>query len=89
MNLAAGDTGVRAVADVTLAATTGTAGEFGIVIARPIVAIEMTQLGGGGGQSFLHSLPEIKTGACLAAYIACHQAANVRLGCWLSTVEAA
>lgn len=86
--LAAGDTGVRAVADVTLAATTGTAGEFGIVIARPIAVIEVTQLGGGGLQNFLAGIPEIKTDACLAAYFIAHQSLLARLGCWISTVEA-
>ena len=35
--LQAGDTGVRAVASVTLAATTGTVGDFGITIAHPLL----------------------------------------------------
>jgi hypothetical protein len=37
--LAAGDTGVRAVASVTAAATTGTAGNFGVTLFKPLVAI--------------------------------------------------
>ena len=37
LTLQAGDTGVQAVASVTLAATTGTAGDFGVTIARPLV----------------------------------------------------
>lgn len=85
--LAAGDTGVRAVADVTLSGTTGTAGEFGIVIARPLAVIEITQLGGGGIQTYLDALGETKT-SCLAAYFVPHQSNFPRLACWLSTVEA-
>lgn len=37
--LAAGDRGVRSVEAVTLAATTGTAGNFGIVLAKPVAII--------------------------------------------------
>lgn len=36
ISLAAGDSGVRAVASVTLAATTGTAGAFGVTLFRPL-----------------------------------------------------
>lgn len=69
MPLAAGDTGVRAVASVTLAGTTGTAGNFGVNIVRPLVTVSI----GGGSigvpRDFLTdipALPEIKTDACLA-----------------------
>lgn len=37
--LAAGDTGVRSVQSVSLAGTTATAGAFGVVLYRPIVAV--------------------------------------------------
>lgn len=70
--LAAGDTGVRDVTSVTLAATTGTAGNIGLVVAKRLLEIE---IGAGGvcelwtgtaepgyGTGFI----EILSGACLA-----------------------
>lgn len=67
--LAQGDTGVEAVASVTLTATTGTAGNFGVVVARPLAFIEIGVAGAGAIRSFLTDRPgpvEIKTDACLA-----------------------
>lgn len=67
--LADGDTGVEAVASVTLAATTGTAGDFGVTVARPLAVIPC---GGSGMPAIrdliagLPSIPEILTDACLA-----------------------
>ena len=69
--LAAGDSGVRAVANVNLVATTGTAGNFGVTLAKVLLAIpvfgqgipdlnewdSMLQLGG--------CAPEILSDACL------------------------
>lgn len=45
-----GDRGVRAVASVTLAASTGTAGNFGVTLFRPLVAIPASRMGQQGGQ---------------------------------------
>jgi len=64
--LAAGDTGVRSVQSVTLAGTTGSAGNFGITIARmvawcPIPGNTMM----GPQDHFEIGLPAIQTGACL------------------------
>lgn len=42
--LAAGDTGVQAIASITLTATTGTAGNFGLMIMRKIATIGVGQL---------------------------------------------
>lgn len=67
--LASGDTGVRAVASVTLAATTGTAGDFGVSIVRPLAVLPIGLLGAGTVRDFIAGLPsiqEIKTDACLA-----------------------
>lgn len=66
--LAAGDNGVQAVASVTVLATTGTAGDFGVTIAHPLAYFELTGGGSGIWRSFMdgHGMPEIKTGACLA-----------------------
>ena len=66
--LADGDTGVQAVASVTLAATTGTAGSFGVTIAHPLT------IGNCGGaalfftRDLIAGLPagqEMLTDACL------------------------
>jgi hypothetical protein len=67
--LASGDTGVRAVASVTLAATTGTAGDFGVTIARPLAIIPVGFLGVGSIRDNISGIPtgvEIDTDACLA-----------------------
>jgi hypothetical protein len=72
--LAAGDTGVRAVASVTVAVSTGTVGNFGVVLFKPLYAAilddrSMNQVGDfvtgytGGG------IPEVVDNACLSAFI--------------------
>ncbi len=69
--LAPGDTGVRAVASVSLVATTGTAGNFGVTLFKPQYAILVdTQSGilpAAGyitGNTF-GGIPEVADGACL------------------------
>lgn len=67
--LQSGDTGVRSVESVTLAATTGTAGDFGVVIARPLLVIPLSMPGTGSVRDLIAGLPgpiEIQAGACLA-----------------------
>ncbi len=67
--LASGDNGVRAVASVTLAATTGTAGNFGVTLARPLALIPIPNAGIGYVRDFVAQQPgiqEILTDACLA-----------------------
>lgn len=66
--LADGDSGVQAVASVTLAGTTGTAGNFGVIVIHPLITS-----GGAASQSFvrdaisgLPTMPEIITDACVA-----------------------
>lgn len=64
-----GDTGVQAVASVTLAASTTTAGSFGVTIAKPIAMGLCEAVGAAVFRDFvagLPSLPEIATDACLA-----------------------
>lgn len=67
--LAVGDTGVRSVEDVTLNASTGTVGDFGVTIARPI-ALNSCSLAGSAVISDLvsqiPSLPSIEADACLS-----------------------
>lgn len=67
--LQAGDTGVRAVATVTLAASTLTAGNFGVTIAHPLAWDAASQIATGFARDFitgLPALPEIVTNAALA-----------------------
>jgi hypothetical protein len=65
--LAAGDYGVRAVASVTLVGSTATAGNFGIVVARPIAVIGISIIGVGGMRSFIDgTMPDVSS-SCLAA----------------------
>lgn len=73
--LAAGDSGVQAVASCTLAATTGTAGSFGITLAARIctVPISIANI----GQLFDYAqvgLPVIQPNACLAYKVLCSAA---------------
>ena len=73
LTLADGDTGVQAVASVTLAGTTGTAGNFGVTIARPLCMAGNMSAGAPFYRdciSGLPSVPEVLAGACLTwAYL--------------------
>lgn len=88
--LQAGDSGVQAVASATLSASTGTAGNFGITVARPIAWIVPGGRGavvndftvGPGG------MPEIDTDACLALMYVSASATESGTYVSLSTVEA-
>lgn len=67
--LAAGDTGVQAVKSVTLSASTGGPGNFGVSIIRPLAMIGTIETGGSGFRDFtvgLPGLPKVENGACLA-----------------------
>lgn len=67
--LASGDKGVRAVASVQLTATTGTAGNFGITIAKPIAWLSTAAPGVLAYRDYttgLPGIPDIDTNACLA-----------------------
>lgn len=67
--LQSGDTGVQAVKEVTLAATTGTAGNFGVTIIRPLAVSGTPTPGVSVFRDFtvgLPGIPEIKTDACLS-----------------------
>lgn len=69
-NLAAGDAGARAVASVTLSASTGTAGNIGVTLFKPLMCYPIP-IGGGQMLKFdplttLYSqMPEILDDACL------------------------
>ena len=64
-----GDTGVQAVASVTLAASTVTAGSFGVTVVKPIGLGIIPAAGAGYWRDYvsgLPGLPKIDTDACLA-----------------------
>lgn len=88
MRMASGTTGVRAVADVTLTATTGTAGDFGITIIRPLLELNIMNIGGGGCMTFLENIAEVKPGACLACMFTPHTVARCSVGAMIGMLEA-
>jgi len=65
--LASGDTGVTAVASCTIAGSTGTAGDFGINIMRPLLSFPITTAAVGTmlGPTGIGLPVSIKTDACL------------------------
>jgi len=67
--LSAGDLGVRAVENVQLSGTTGTAGDFGITIANQVAFLPCGVAGGGGWRDWttgLPGIPQIDPNSCLA-----------------------
>lgn len=69
LTLASGDTGVEAVASVTLSASTGTVGDFGVTVAHPLLYIPIGATGTGNVRDLISGLPAIQqifTDACLA-----------------------
>lgn len=68
--LAVGDSGVKAVASVTVTATTGTAGNFGVTLFKPLYSILIDDTGGISNGGFITGntfggMPEIVDNACL------------------------
>lgn len=89
--LADGDTGVQAVASVTLAATTGTAGSFGVTVAHPVLILPMQAGGTGGMRDLIAGLPEIDaidTDACLALAFLANTTTAPQMMLGLSMIEA-
>lgn len=89
--LASGDLGVSAVASVTLSATTGTAGNFGVVVGHPLAYFNISGIGVPGGRTWaqgLPGLPEILTDACLAWLWVPQSATVPEVFGGVSTVEA-
>lgn len=67
--LQSGDTGVQAVASATVLATTGTAGNFGITVFKPLAYLAIGAPGAPGWRDFITGLPgipAIDSGACLS-----------------------
>ena len=70
--LDAGDTGVRTVTQVQLSASTGTAGDFGLVLLRRVAELPITLVNTGVDRdAFALGMPEIFPDACLALQMLC------------------
>jgi len=84
------DTGVQSVQSVTLSASTGGAGDFGITIGRPLLRCPIAGLGSGAVDltTELSGPVAIPTDACLAVYSASLTASVTRRMMTLTTVEA-
>lgn len=67
--LATGDTGVTVVNTINLSATTGTAGSFGVFIAKPLVVLPIAIVGTGTIRDTIFgvpAIPQVEANACLA-----------------------
>lgn len=67
--LQAGDTGIQAVANVDLLASTGTAGNLGVTVGKPLAYYAIGAAGAPGWRDFvtgLPGIPAIEAGACLS-----------------------
>lgn len=88
--LASGDTGIKAIEKVTLTATTGTAGNFGIVMGKPIAYLSINGAAVGSWRDYasgLPSIPEMVANACYSLlWIAGTTTAPDVFGC-VSSVE--
>lgn len=82
--LAVGDTGVRSVESVTLNVTTGTAGNFGVTLFKPLYTIIASDISGVVQGGFITGntvggIPEIVDNACL--FPICISAGTSSAGC--------
>jgi len=88
--LAAGDSGIRAIEQIQLTATTGTAGNFGITIAHPLAWIPVGAAGTMGWRDYTTGLPGIPTinpDACLSLMFIPGAATAPELFGSLATIE--
>jgi hypothetical protein len=73
--LQAGDTGVESIESVTVTATTGTAGNFGVCLFKPLAMISLESATGAmpldsvSTGCIIGSLAEIDPNACLAVSV--------------------
>ena len=88
--LAAGDSGIQAIEQIQLTATTGTAGNFGITIAQPLAWIPVGAGGTMGWRDYttgLPGIPVIDPNACLALMFIPSAATAPELFGSLATIE--
>lgn len=90
-NTTDGANSVASVSDATISATTGTAGNWGITIARPLFEIDIGSVDTGGfGHGALRTLVEdieLKTGACLGVLFGPTSTTVNYIRGWYSSVE--
>jgi phage tail sheath gpL-like len=83
--LQSGDTGIQALASITLSASSGTAGNLWALIMKPVATIPLPLVNVGSVQDFAAlGLPLIDDESCLA-YI--HQATTTSSGIILGTFD--
>jgi hypothetical protein len=81
--LAAGDKGIKSIQSVTLSATTGTAGSFGLTLVKRKCSIAVTAANVGSTQDAIAlGLPTLQDGACVAIMV---QASATNTGYMLGT----
>jgi hypothetical protein len=88
--LAAGDSGIQAIEQIQLTATTGTAGNFGITIAQPLAWIPVGAGGTMGWRDYttgLPGIPVINPDACLSLMYIAGSGTTTELFGSLATVE--
>jgi hypothetical protein len=88
--LAAGDSGIQAIEQIQLTATTGTLGDFGITIAQPLAWIPVGAAGTMGWRDYttgLPGIPVIDPDACLSLMFIPTSTAAPELFGSLATIE--
>jgi hypothetical protein len=88
--LAAGDSGIQAIEQIQLTATTGTLGNFGITIAQPLAWIPVGAAGTMGWRDYttgLPGIPVIDPNACLSLMFIPSAATAPELFGSLATIE--
>ena len=71
-----GDTGVQSIQSVTLSASTGTVGNFGITVLRPIVMLGCVANVEQAKDALTTYLPEIEDNSCLSLMMQCGTSAT-------------
>jgi hypothetical protein len=88
--LAAGDSGIQAIEQIQLTATTGTAGNFGITIAQPLAWIPVGSGGTMGWRDYttgLPGIPVIDPNACLSLMFIPNSGTALEIFGSLATIE--
>lgn len=86
--LAAGDTGVRSVQTVTLSGATSLAGDFGIVLLKPLFDIPIITANAGVYQdAFACGMPQVANSACLSLMMLASTASMLPIAGQLNIIE--
>lgn len=85
------DSGVRAVTKVALSNSTGTAGNFGITIGKPIAYLNFTLAGVSTWRDYttgLPTIPKLDNNSCLSFIFIANTATSPQISGFISTVQA-